>query len=315
MKYVLYLNERMREVFKKHSATVIFGQNVCAGSCLSGLTKGLGDLPKQLVMNTPNIENTQVGAGFGLMLNGVSSVFYMKQQDFLLLGIDQLVNSGNFLRQNKMLASFTIVTIVVDKGYEGIQSSLNNCGDFCSIARILGYTISNRHDADYVISKHLVSPGFRIIAVSQRLFNTEIISCGPGVLNSASAGVFKYYQGSSATIVCFNFSFPQGIKLRNELKSQNVDASLFSVSASIPVSWKPIIEDVVRTGNLIILDDSKCVNRCCYQLSYAAQIKARPKRIIMLVRDVRDSQLRPHSDIFTVDSQTVIKAFKRGKNF
>ena len=37
------------------------------------------------------------GVGFGLMLRSVNSVFFMKQFDFLLLGIDHLVNTYNII--------------------------------------------------------------------------------------------------------------------------------------------------------------------------------------------------------------------------
>jgi pyruvate dehydrogenase E1 component beta subunit len=261
-------------------------------------------------MNTPNVENTQVGVGFGLMLNGVSSIFYMKQQDFLLLGIDQLVNTYNFVRQGKPQASFTIVTIVVDKGYEGIQSSLNNLGDFCSIARIPGYTISNRHDADRIIADHLVTPGFRIVAVSQRLFNTEIIECPAAAPADINDEILGYYKGGDATIVCFNFSFPQGLKLWNELRAQGRQASLFTVNTALPADWTGIIRDAARTRRLVVLDDSKCVHRSCYQLSHAVRDKVHLKTLIMLVKDVSDEHLCPHSEEFVVNYERVIKLLK-----
>ncbi|MCX5713281.1 MAG: hypothetical protein NT033_00370, partial [Candidatus Omnitrophica bacterium] len=315
MKYIQYVNERIRKVLEAQDSIVLFGQNISAGSCLSGLSKGFKDSPRHLVMNTPNIENTQVGVGFGLMLNGVSSIFFMKQQDFLLLGIDHLVNTYNFVRQNKPKASFTIVTVVVDKGYEGIQSSLNNCGDFCSIARIPGYMISNLHDADYIVSKHLVSPGFRIIGVSQRLFNTEIMECVGSAITNINDEIFQYYKGADATIVCFNFSFPQGLKLWSELSSQGIQASLFSVSTALSTDWKCIIQDTAQTRRLVVLDDSKCVNRSCYQLSYAIQKEIRLEHMIMLVKDVRDEYLCPHSEEFAVNHEMVIKILKEKKLF
>ncbi len=136
MKYVQYINSLLKEHVSNNADLVLYGQNIDAGSCLSGLTRGLSSCNGGLTINTPNSENSLVGVGFGLMLNDVSSVFFMKQMDFLLLGIDQLVNTYNVIRQSKPSASFTIFPVTVDSGYEGPQSSLNNFDDFCSIAGI-----------------------------------------------------------------------------------------------------------------------------------------------------------------------------------
>lgn len=306
MKYIQYVNEHIRNVVGHPEPIVLFGQNISAGSCISGLTRGLKSDAKHIVINTPNIENTQVGVGFGLMLSGVSSVFFMKQQDFLLLGIDHLVNTYNFVRIPKPCASFTIVTVVVDSGYEGIQSSVNNISDLCSIARIPGYTITNQHDAEQNIRAHLVSPGFRIIGVSQRLFQTEVLSCKGDVSVYNNGEIFQYCKGKDATIVCFNFSFPQGLKLYDELAAKGVHASLFSVSAVIPVDWGNIIKDINYTRKLVVLDDSKSTNRSCYHLTTTIYRECRPDRVQIFTRDVSDNLLRPSSEEFIIDVDTVM---------
>ena len=151
MEYIEFVNKNISQKILESERVVLFGQNISAGSCLSGLTRNLQVKKGDYVINTPNCENTQCGVGFGLMINGVSSIFFMKQQDFLLLGIDHLVNTYNFIRRKNPLASFTIVTTVVDNGYQGLQSSLNNLGDFCSIARVPGFTITNKEDVKQII--------------------------------------------------------------------------------------------------------------------------------------------------------------------
>ena len=125
MKYVQFVNSLLKNVIKKENDLVLYGQNINAGSCLSGLTRGLGNVNSGLTINTPNCENTLVGIGFGLMLSGTSSIFFMKQMDFLLLGIDHLVNTYNIIRQDKPEVSFTIFPINVDSGYEGPQSAFS----------------------------------------------------------------------------------------------------------------------------------------------------------------------------------------------
>ena len=87
MIYVEYLNSLLKEEVNQKNKVVIFGQNVHAGSYLSGLTKGFDAKNGNILLNTQNSENSLVGFGFGLMLNNISSIYFMKQLDFLLLSI------------------------------------------------------------------------------------------------------------------------------------------------------------------------------------------------------------------------------------
>lgn len=306
MNYIGYINSLIKSRVATSKQLVMFGQNVSAGSCISGLTRGLKAGEGSLVLNTPNCENTLVGTGFGLMLNGVSSIFFMKQQDFLLLGIDQLVNTYNLIRCREIKSSFTIVNVVVDSGYEGPQSSLNNFYDFCSIARIPGYAITNKHDGKKIINKHLISPGFRIIGISQRLSHKDLLELDCNVSCDENGEIFQYAEGNDATIVCFNFSFPQGLSLWKDMKKQDVNASLFSVNAMLPVDWTRIFASVQQTGKLVILDDSKSVNRLCHHLVIAVQEKCIPKRLLLLTKNASDEGLRPNDDQFVIDHDSVM---------
>ena len=149
---------------------------------------------------------------------------------------------------------------MVDGGYQGPQSSLNNFSDFCSIARIPGLTITNVADAEKIIKKYLISPGFRIIGVSGRLFGEEIISPEKVIYSDKDCTLFQYSEGEDATVVCFNFSFPQGWKLQEDLGKSGIKISLFNVNAPTPISWEKILESVRQTGKLIVIDDSKSEN-------------------------------------------------------
>lgn len=308
MKYIQHINEL---IIKKTSATeqlVLFGQNIAAGSCLSGLTKGLKVGEEGLIINTPNSENTLTGLGFGMMLGGTSSIFFMKQLDFLLLGIDPLVDTYNFVRRRKPIASYTIVCIVSDLGYHGLQSSFNNFGDLCSIARIPGFTITNRVDAEEIINTHLIAPGFRIIAVSQRLFGQEILDVGKSYSNNEKT-LFQYTEGEKATIVCFNLSFPYGLELYHRLKEKDIESSLFSVNAVTPIAWDNIIESVKKTKRIVVIDDSKSENLSCDNLIMnILEQCSLDKKIVVKREFLSDDWLFPNLDDLPIRYDDIIAA-------
>lgn len=307
MKYIEYINKLIRDEISKHEQLVVYGQNIAAGSCLSGLTKELCVQENGKIINSTNSENSLCGFGFGMMIGGTSSIFFMKQLDFLLLGVDHLTNTYNVIRNNEhaINASFTIMPITVDKGYEGPQSSLNNFGDFCSISRISGFTITNKIDAEKIIQNKLVSIGFRMITISQRLFKQEIIEPDQLLYSNDDLTVFQYDDGDMVTIVCFNFSFPQGYDLCKKLKKNQISTSLFNVNSPIETDWSKIIENVKNTKNLIIIDDSKSKNLVCDSLVAKITNHCKLNKIIILKREISEGWLNPNSEEMIIDYQKI----------
>lgn len=304
MTYIEQINAAIREQTGGRKRLVCFGQNITTGSFLSGLTRGLPG-PGIEALNTPNCENALVAFGFGMMLEGIDSIYFVKQLDFLLLTTDQLVNTWNMARQTGARGSFTIVPVVVDSGFEGPQSRLNNLPDFCSLADLPGYALAEASAARRTIQRHLIAPGFRILAPSQRLFRTPAMEGESEALDD-DAGVFRLAAGNDVTVVAFNFAWHQARVLRRRLELNGIEAALFGVSACAPGSWDPIIESVRQTGQLVLLDDSRSRNRPADRLRAALFDSNIDHAALPLYRAIEASDIRPQADRFDVDADVVV---------
>lgn len=241
---------------------VLYGENINNGSRIVGLARYLRVRQDQTLINVGNCEATHCGVGFGLMLKGVSSILFVKQLDFMLLGMDHFVNTYNFIRARcppETLGSFTIITVVCDQGFQGPQSSLNSLADFCSLARVPGYTLTSHQEFRHALKTQLKTPGFRFIALSQRLFPTEFMDLNL-VWAAEDASVFQYSKGVGATIVCLNFSLPQGYALYKKVLDTGIPSSLFSANYVSPQDWQRIKASVSETQKLIVIDDTKSEN-------------------------------------------------------
>lgn len=297
--YVEHLNHHLAQAMLRHERFVAFGQNIDAGSCLSGLTRGLPRDGKRLVINTPNAENALVGIGFGMMSRGMACAFVMKQLDFLLLGVDQLVNTWNILREQDCGGSFTIVAIVVDGGYAGPQSSFNGLYDLCSVARIPGFAVTNQLDVATVFERQVGAPGLRLVAVSERLFRAPVIEwdAAQAVIHG-DGEIIRYTEGEAATVACSNLSFPQGMELAAAFHDRGLSTSLFGIHAAHPVDWTPILKDVQRTRQLVLLDDCKSWNAPYRDLLMAARGLCGADNVHLIARG--GGELRPNPDAFEV---------------
>ncbi len=313
MKYLEYLNNLIKSEVAKPEHLVVFGQNINAGSRLGGLTRDMAVKASSRIINTPNAENSLVGFGLGLMMEGARGIFFMKQMDFLLLGVDPLVNTFNIIRSMKhqpKSGSFTIGAVVVDSGYEGPQSALNNFADFCSLAGISGFTVTNKIDAYHIFHKHLTSPGFRIIGISQRLLKEELIAPKTLCYKNSGGTLFQYDDGWSATIVCFNFTFPYGWEIREKMIASGMRPSLFNVNSPTPIDWREITASVKKTGKLVGLDDSKSRNLSCHSLIAEVERKAKPKKLLVLTRKFSDIWFKPNADRLEINYDEIIRELK-----
>lgn len=266
--YLAAINQQIVSVVSQIPKICLYGQNLNTGTFISGLTRGLKVQDSGRIINMPNCENTLCGMGFGLMMNGIHCVYFVKQQDFMVLGIDHFVNTYNFIRCSRTpdsLGSFSIIMLVCDQGLQGPQSSFNNMGDFCSIARVPCYTLTNSRDTAFVLNTLVTAPGFRMIGVSTRLGKTDFPELDT-VCSAEDGSVFQYTEGDGATIVCFNFSLFEGLALHRKLREKGAASSVFSANYLPVVNWEPIRRSVARTRKLVVMDDSKSAHLPAHEL-------------------------------------------------
>jgi pyruvate/2-oxoglutarate/acetoin dehydrogenase E1 component len=304
--YVEYINARIRTRMSSAERLIAYGQNIAAGSHLSGLTRGLAGGRGSSIINTPNIENALAGIGFGVMLRGMSAIFFCKQQDFLLLGMDHIVNTYNAIRHRSGLGSFSIVAIVVDSGFEGPQSGLHNLSDICSIAQVPGYLIAGSYDADIIIDRHLISPGFRLIGVSQRLFRTPVIGLQGMPSSTADGDIIQYSDGGDATVVAFGLALPQAIAITRAIDAAHRTSALFSVSNVWMPDWTAILSSLAHTGRLVIVDDGKSANRQSDRFLKDALLHCRPKAVVDVGRRFSIDWAKPNADQLEVDVSAIL---------
>lgn len=259
--YIKQIIEEVNAVTERCGPVLLYGENIDTGSRIAGLARGLKVNSDGRILNVGNCELTHCGVGLGTMLDRGNAVLFMKQLDFLLLGLDQVVNTLNFIRAyhpSENVGSFTIFLIVCDQGYQGPQSSMNSASDFASLGNVNVFCLNAASDAANVVSRHFVSPGFRVICLSQRLFGAPALDL-PIQWQSPDQGIFRYRSGGDVTIACFNFALRSGVDAADRLAASGIRSDLFHVNYLPGADMGAICESCARTGKLVIIDDSKTV--------------------------------------------------------
>lgn len=261
--YIAHIVAQVNEVTARCGPVLLYGENINYGSRIGGLARGLTVNPEGCIQNVGNCELTHVGLGLGMVLDGGQAVLFGKQLDFILLGLEQACNTFNFIRAYRSRStwgSFTIFVVVCDQGYQGPQSSLNSAGDFASLANIPAYCLNAAADVEKVIQRHFVSPGFRLIVLSQKLFGAPALELA-AEWAAADESMFQYKSGNAATLVSFNFALRDVLDVDERFRASGIDSDVFHVNFVPGMSFTPIVESCARTGKLVLIDDSKTVTK------------------------------------------------------
>ena len=78
MKYLELINQTIRDTVVTPENLVLFGQNITAGSCIGGFTRGLQVKDSRRMLIFQNSENSFCGFGFVLWIIVISSFFFLK---------------------------------------------------------------------------------------------------------------------------------------------------------------------------------------------------------------------------------------------
>ena len=232
MTYTQYINFQIKSQFENYHHSVFYGQNIVAGSRISGLGAGLENVTGASAINTTNSENSLMGMGFGLSLSGIPALFLMKQHDFALLGLDQLVNTNNVLRQGRLKSPFLVVMVVVDSGFEGPQATLSSLDEFASLTKAPVNFLSTKETIDEAF-KQALKPGLHFLAVGQTNMKKKVLESVTPTTNYP--GVILYEDETaenferSIALVFYGVDVEIGLSSQNSLQSHGIRTDLFVV--------------------------------------------------------------------------------------
>ena len=305
-----YINLKLNEYAESLENGVFFGQNVITGSRISGLGARMDSHKHMLSFNTPNSENSLFGMGFGLSIAGIPSIYLMKQHDFALLAIDHMVNTKRLLENYSNLAPFLVFMVVVDSGYEGPQSNLNNLDDFHSLSQAKVWLLNSKFAIDYVFESKRTN--FEIFAISQKTLKSLVpeespslvlggftLSGNPSILEDSEPVLVNCGLTTESFESCVGLLVDSGIKFHvaRQLEINIEENSLF-------------IEKLAKPGRkFVFFDSSKSQNRVSKHLAYKLEnLKA---NLLYLERHDTDEWRRVSHDQFQIDYQSVLRFIEK----
>jgi pyruvate/2-oxoglutarate/acetoin dehydrogenase E1 component len=289
--------EKFRKYLQKNliKKFIVFGQNVTFGSRISGLTHEIEKNKTVKIYNTQNSEATLIGFGLGIMMNKKYAIYFAKQLDFLLLGMDHIVNTYNNILHKKYLGGFSIITYIVDSGFEGPQSRLHSLQDIASISYVdCNYLV---FPADIEINlKKITKNKFNIFCISQKNFkNIE----NPRLLRSFSKqDIFQYNKGRNGTFLAIGFSAYKALEI---IKKKKFDVDFYVVTNPVFRIDNKLLNTIVQKKYLFIFEDSRSKIKNYDHICKKILSKKPNFNIKIFRRDENENKLQVNEDLYNIN--------------
>ena len=277
--------------------TIIFGQNITTGSRISGLTNKIETIKGVEIFNTQNSESSLIGFGLGLMISKVNSIYFAKQLDFIVLGLDHIINTFNSVLLQKVKSSFSIITYIVDSGYEGPQSRFHCLSDISSMSKANCVYLVFPDDIRHSL-KSMNKKGLNIFCLSQKFSKQE--NSPKAIYSEKNGDYFKYNNGKKQTLVAMGFAAYAAVNLmKNNLKFK--DSDLFVITNPSFGKVDKILKSANKTKNIYLLDDSRSKNKKLDELEILIRKKNKKINIKKFYRKENIELLYPNSDNYLTE--------------
>ena len=249
----------MKSALKKNPDSLVYGLCVTDHTGIFGTTLGLeAEFGSDRVFETPLSEDAMTGFAVGAALNGLYPIHIHIRNDFLLLSMNQLVNSVakyKYMYGGRFEVPMLVRGIIGRSWGQGAQHSQSLQALF---AHIPGLTVimpasakSVLDNYDYIVNKYR-SP---VISIEHRLLYDYVFESDECVSKSVALTSYLIQDGCDVTIIATSIMVQEAQKASIFVKENDgIEIEIIDLNCITNPDIKMILESVSKTGKVIVAD-------------------------------------------------------------
>lgn len=271
MTYAEAIRAALREEMARDERVFLFGEDIGRYGGAFGVTFGLLDeFGPERVRETPISEAAIVGAATGAALAGMRPVAEMMFMDFILLGMEQLVNQAakaRFMFGGKA----TVPMVIRMPGGSGSGAAAQHSQSLESLLiHIPGIKVVNPstpYDAKGLLISAIRDPNPVCFVEHKLLYKTK--GQLPEKEYTIPIGLADVKRdGFDITVVAGNIMVPHVLKVADKLTREGIEVEVVDPRTLRPLDVETIASSVRKTGRLLV------VHEACQTGGWAGEVMA-----------------------------------------
>jgi pyruvate/2-oxoglutarate/acetoin dehydrogenase E1 component len=259
LSYSLAINEALHQLMAEDPSVFLIGQGVKSPWYVGNTCRGLSEkFGSRRVIDTPVSENAINGAAVGAALAGMRPVVVHPRIDFMLYGLDPIINQAanwHYMFGGKSSVPVVFWAIINRGGEQAAQHSQALQSLFTHIPGLKVVMPSNPYDAKGLLVS-AVRDNNPVIYVDERwLYDLEAdvpestyeIALGKGAICR---------PGNQVTILATSFMIHEALKTAKALEEEGIDVEVIDLRTLKPLDTELLFASVRKTGRVVIADGS-----------------------------------------------------------
>jgi pyruvate dehydrogenase E1 component beta subunit len=244
---------------RRDPSVILLGQDVGAfGGSYREFEGLLAEFGPRRVRDTPVAEAAMVGMGVGAAAAGLRPLVSITYMDFMMLGLDPLVNYGAKLRFKTGGALTAPVVVKTTAGAQGQGVAHSQCIEawLMSVPGLRVVAPSNPADAYGLMKAALRCDGPVVFVDHKRLFPLAgDAPTGEVVLPFGSAR--RLTLGDDLTLVTHGYMTRPACNAAERLQKDGLSCEVIDLRSLAPLDVRCIAGSVARTGRLLTLEEGQ----------------------------------------------------------
>lgn len=255
--YAHAINEALHQCMDLDARVFLIGQGVKSpwyvGNTCNGLLDRFGE---NRVIDTPVSENAITGASVGASLAGMLPVVVHPRVDFMLYGLDPIINEAanwHYMFGGRGSASVVFWGIINRGGEQGAQHSQSLHATFAHIPGLKVVMPATAKDAKGLMSAAIKDPNPVVFIDDRWLYGEE--GHVPEDLYEVEIGKARVARsGSDISLIASSYSAHLCMIAAKELEAAGIHAEVVDLRTIKPIDRAAVAASVVGTGRALVVD-------------------------------------------------------------
>ena len=249
----------LREAMRADPRVVVLGQDVGGfGGSYREFDGLYAEFGPGRVRDTPVSEAAVVGVGVGAAAAGLRPVVSITYMDFILLGLDALVNYGAKLRYKTAGTLSAPVVVKTTAGAKGQGVAHSQCLEawLMSVPGLRVVAPSTVADAYGLMKAALEADGPVVFVDHKKLFPISGPAPRPGQVTPLGVAAIVR-PGADLTLTTHGYMVRVALEAADVLSAQGIDAEVIDLRSLSPLDIDTLAGSVGRTRRLLTLEEGQ----------------------------------------------------------